>query len=201
MRYAAAYALAVLGGNPSPDVAAIAKILGSVGIECNEHLAQKVIDACKGRHIDEIIAAGMQKLDNIGPINTMATTTSASTDDQQVTQKGPTINVNIPSDKDIPESPPESPGTGMVSEDICKVGSDVFLCLFNSLTYLVNMKNQVSSIITRNTNFSVNFDNIFFPFVKKVNKISYSLSDIFSNILSYCSCFGAKCSIKFDRST
>ncbi len=63
MRYTAAYLLAVLGGNPSPDVAAIAKILGSVGIECDENRAQKVVDACKGRDVNEIIAGGMIKVD------------------------------------------------------------------------------------------------------------------------------------------
>lgn len=63
MRYTAAYLLAVLGGNASPDVAAIAKMLGSVGIECNEERAQKVIDACKGRDVNEIIANGMTKID------------------------------------------------------------------------------------------------------------------------------------------
>ena len=63
MRYAAAYLLAILGGNPSPDVAAIAKILGSVGIECDENRAQQVIDACKGRDVNEIIASGIERID------------------------------------------------------------------------------------------------------------------------------------------
>lgn len=63
MRYTAAYLLAILGSNASPDVADIAKILGSVGIECDEKHAQQVIDACKGQNVNEIIANGMAKMD------------------------------------------------------------------------------------------------------------------------------------------
>jgi ribosomal protein L12E/L44/L45/RPP1/RPP2 len=62
MRYAAAYLLAILGGNPSPTVASIAKILDSVGIECDPIRAQIVIDACKGKSTDELIAEGRAKL-------------------------------------------------------------------------------------------------------------------------------------------
>ncbi|UJR14206.1 hypothetical protein I4U23_001199 [Adineta vaga] len=63
MRYSAAYLLAVLGGNPSPQVIDIAKILGSVGIDCDEKRAQQVIDACQGRNLEDIIADGMKKID------------------------------------------------------------------------------------------------------------------------------------------
>ena len=62
MRYAAAYVLATLAGNNNPDVAAISKILGSVGIECDAKKAQNVIDACHGKSVDDIIAEGTKKL-------------------------------------------------------------------------------------------------------------------------------------------
>jgi large subunit ribosomal protein LP2 len=65
MRYAAAYVLATLGGNANPDVAAISKILGSVGIDCDKAKAQKVIDACKGKNIDQIIEEGTKKLSSL----------------------------------------------------------------------------------------------------------------------------------------
>lgn len=65
MRYAAAYLLAVLGGNPTPKVTDIAKILGSVGVDCDEERAQLVVDACKGRNLEEIIADGIKKLDSL----------------------------------------------------------------------------------------------------------------------------------------
>lgn len=65
MRYAAAYVLATLAGNNNPDVAAISKILGSVGIECDKDKAQKVIDACHGKSVDDIIEEGNKKLSSL----------------------------------------------------------------------------------------------------------------------------------------
>jgi large subunit ribosomal protein LP2 len=65
MRYAAAYVLATLAGNTTPDEATIAKILGSVGIDCDKTKAQKVISACKGKNIDQIIAEGTKKLSSL----------------------------------------------------------------------------------------------------------------------------------------
>ncbi|CAF0955241.1 unnamed protein product [Rotaria magnacalcarata] len=65
MRYAAAYVLATLAGNTNPDVSTISKILGSVGIDCDNAKAQKVIDACKGKNIDQIIEEGTKKLSSL----------------------------------------------------------------------------------------------------------------------------------------
>ena len=65
MRYAAAYVLATLAGNSSPDASSISKILGSVGIECDNGKAQKVIEACKGKSIDQIIEEGTKKLSSL----------------------------------------------------------------------------------------------------------------------------------------
>jgi len=65
MRYAAAYVLATLAGNTNPDASTISKILGSVGIDCDKTKAQKVIDACKGKNVDQIIAEGTKKLSSL----------------------------------------------------------------------------------------------------------------------------------------
>ncbi|CAF0858535.1 unnamed protein product [Didymodactylos carnosus] len=62
MRYAAAYVLAILAGNTTPDVKSISKILGSVGIDCDETKAKKVIDACKGKDVNQLIEEGTKKL-------------------------------------------------------------------------------------------------------------------------------------------
>ena len=82
MRYAAAYVLATLAGNANPDVAAISKILGSVGIDCDDTKAKKVIDACKGKKVDQIIEEGMKKISSMpaagpAPAAGGATTTAA----------------------------------------------------------------------------------------------------------------------------
>lgn len=98
MRYAAAYLLALLGGNKSPDIAAIEKILGSVGIECDKTRAQQVIDACQGRNVEDIIADGMIK---IGDGMTHGTATTI----EPIPSKEPLMEVEQPA-----ETPPGSPG-------------------------------------------------------------------------------------------
>ena len=65
MRYAAAYVLAALAGNSSPDVQTISKILGSVGVACDNTQAQKVIDACKGKNLEQVITEGTKKLSSM----------------------------------------------------------------------------------------------------------------------------------------
>lgn len=65
MRYAAAYVLATLAGNTNPDTGSISKILSSVGIDCDQSQAQKVIDACKGKNLEQIIAEGTKKISSL----------------------------------------------------------------------------------------------------------------------------------------
>jgi large subunit ribosomal protein LP2 len=55
----------VLGGNSSPDAAAINKILGSVGIEGDSEKINKLIAELKGKDVYEVIAAGQSKLANV----------------------------------------------------------------------------------------------------------------------------------------
>jgi len=86
MRYAAAYVLAILGGNANPDVTAISKILGSVGVDCDNTKAQKVVDACKGKDIEQIIAEGTKKLSSLptgggGAVAASAPAAAAATTD------------------------------------------------------------------------------------------------------------------------
>jgi large subunit ribosomal protein LP2 len=65
MRYVAAYLLAVLGGNTSPSVDDLKKILGSVGIDLDNERASKVVKELTGKSIDEVIAAGSSKLASV----------------------------------------------------------------------------------------------------------------------------------------
>jgi large subunit ribosomal protein LP2 len=139
MRYTAAYLLAILGGNPSPDVAAIAKILGSVGIECDENRAQQVVDACKGRDVNEIIASGMEKVDSA-----VANTPVAPTQPIGPNSKPP-INTDPPPTHD--DSPPSSPTGDDTFVSPCfplvvVVSIHMFLLIFNSSVYSINMKSS-----------------------------------------------------------
>ena len=85
MRYVSAYLLAVLGGNPNPTVASIEKILASVGIECDQQRAQSVIDAGKGRGVEDIVAQGMQLIQQ-----TCTTGTPIAVDDTNTPSPPPT---------------------------------------------------------------------------------------------------------------
>jgi large subunit ribosomal protein LP2 len=62
MRYVAAYLLAVLAGNASPDLKTVEKILSSVGIETDNEKANKVISELQGKSVEELIAQGSTKL-------------------------------------------------------------------------------------------------------------------------------------------
>lgn len=77
MRYVAAYALAVLGGNANPSVDDLKKILGSVGIDLDDARAKKVVSSLNGKSIDEVIAAGSAKLASV-PSGGAASAGSAS---------------------------------------------------------------------------------------------------------------------------
>merc|ERR1711992_493957 len=62
MRYVAAYLLSALGGNESPTTNDIKTILESVGVGYDEERAEIVVNQCKGKTIDELIAAGSAKM-------------------------------------------------------------------------------------------------------------------------------------------
>lgn len=65
MRYVAAYLLAVLGGNESPSVADIEKILSSVGIEADSTRLGKVVGDLAGKNLTELIEQGRTKLSSM----------------------------------------------------------------------------------------------------------------------------------------
>ncbi len=65
MRYVAAYLLATLGGNNSPSLKDLEKILSSVGIECEPDKVNKIISELKGKNIEELIAEGSRKLASV----------------------------------------------------------------------------------------------------------------------------------------
>ncbi|KPP59282.1 60S acidic ribosomal protein P2-like [Scleropages formosus] len=65
MRYVAAYLLASLAGNNSPQAKDIKKILDSVGIEADDIRMEKVISELNGKNIDTVIAQGYGKLASV----------------------------------------------------------------------------------------------------------------------------------------
>merc|ERR1712117_873280 len=62
MRYVAAYLLSALGGNDSPSTDDLKTILESVGVGYDDERAEIVVNQCKGKSIEELIAAGSEKM-------------------------------------------------------------------------------------------------------------------------------------------
>jgi len=57
--------LAVLGGNANPTPADLTKIMASVGIDCDADNCKKVIEALKGKNIEQVIEEGKKKLASV----------------------------------------------------------------------------------------------------------------------------------------
>ncbi|KAJ6444832.1 60s acidic ribosomal protein domain-containing protein [Purpureocillium lavendulum] len=60
-----AYLLLGLGGNASPSAADVKKVLSAVGIEADDERLNKLISELKGKDINELIAAGTEKLASV----------------------------------------------------------------------------------------------------------------------------------------
>ncbi|XP_029935944.1 60S acidic ribosomal protein P2-like isoform X2 [Myripristis murdjan] len=78
MRYVAAYLLAALGGNESPQSKDIKKILESVGIEADDERLEKVISELNGKNVNEVIAQGYSKLASMPAGGAVAVASSAA---------------------------------------------------------------------------------------------------------------------------
>ncbi|OWZ06316.1 Ribosomal protein [Phytophthora megakarya] len=66
MRYIAAYLLAVLGGHTAPTENDVTKILSSSGVEVDQARVAAVVKAFEGKSVEEVIAAGSDKLASFG---------------------------------------------------------------------------------------------------------------------------------------
>jgi large subunit ribosomal protein LP2 len=78
MRIIAAYLLAVLGGNESPDAATITSILDSVGATADSADVDLVISKLKGKDLDQLIADGLAKMASVPSIGGGGSSSSAA---------------------------------------------------------------------------------------------------------------------------
>ncbi|CAA21791.1 60S acidic ribosomal protein A2 [Schizosaccharomyces pombe] len=62
MKYLAAYLLLTVGGKDSPSASDIESVLSTVGIEAESERIETLINELNGKDIDELIAAGNEKL-------------------------------------------------------------------------------------------------------------------------------------------
>ncbi|KAK1239038.1 60s acidic ribosomal domain-containing protein [Trichoderma austrokoningii] len=65
MKHLAAYLLLTLGGNASPSAEDVKAVLSSVGIEAEDERLEKLISELSGKDVNELIAAGSEKLASV----------------------------------------------------------------------------------------------------------------------------------------
>ncbi|KAE9552901.1 hypothetical protein FO519_003886 [Halicephalobus sp. NKZ332] len=65
MKYVAAYLLATIGGKAEPSKKDIENILASVGADADAEQTNAVLNALKGKKLEEVIAEGTKKLATI----------------------------------------------------------------------------------------------------------------------------------------
>jgi len=80
MKIVAAYLLAVLGGNASPDAKAVQHILASVGADAHTDPAaiEKLVSELKGKDVFQIIESGKAKLSHVSSAPAHGHTPAAS---------------------------------------------------------------------------------------------------------------------------
>jgi large subunit ribosomal protein LP2 len=69
MKYLAAYALLVLGGNENPTADDIKKVLTEVGITADDTKLTALMSAMKGKKLHEVISAGLSQVSLNAPSN------------------------------------------------------------------------------------------------------------------------------------
>ena len=62
MRHLATYLLLVIGGNASPTAEGVTNALSQCGVEVDEAQLNKMISELEGKNLEELIAAGEEKL-------------------------------------------------------------------------------------------------------------------------------------------
>lgn len=65
MKYLAAYAMLVVGGNATPSAEDVTKVLSSVGVEVDEERAQALVTEMEGKDIHELVASGETALKSV----------------------------------------------------------------------------------------------------------------------------------------
>jgi large subunit ribosomal protein LP2 len=68
MKYIAAYALLVLGGNASPSAADVEKVLKEAGIKSEADHVERLVKAFDGKTFHELVKSGTAKLSSMGSV-------------------------------------------------------------------------------------------------------------------------------------
>eukprot|EP00929_Paragymnodinium_shiwhaense_P117704 TRINITY_DN887_c1_g1_i2.p1 TRINITY_DN887_c1_g1~~TRINITY_DN887_c1_g1_i2.p1 ORF type:complete len:117 (-),score=62.18 TRINITY_DN887_c1_g1_i2:313-663(-) len=66
MKYCAAYLMLTLGGKESPSKGDLKEVLGAIGSDFDETLADKLLAELEGKTVHDLIKAGREKLASFG---------------------------------------------------------------------------------------------------------------------------------------
>ena len=78
MKYIAAYALLVLGGNASPKVADVEKVLKEAGIKSEADQVERVVKSLEGKPFHELVKSGTAKLGAMGSVQAAPAASNAA---------------------------------------------------------------------------------------------------------------------------
>ena len=89
MKYIAAYALLVLGGNAAPKAADVEKVLKEAGIKSEAEHVQKLIDSLSGKTFHELVENGKKKLASMGTVAAPAGASKAAPAKAEAVKEAP----------------------------------------------------------------------------------------------------------------
>lgn len=78
MKYIAAYALLVLGGNAAPKAADVEKVLKEAGIKSEADHVERLVKALEGKTFHELVKSGTAKLGAMGSVQAAPAATGAA---------------------------------------------------------------------------------------------------------------------------
>ncbi|KAI8985880.1 60s acidic ribosomal protein-domain-containing protein [Pilobolus umbonatus] len=78
MKYLASYLLLVAGGKTAPTAADIKALMASVGIEAEQANLDSLINALKGKNVEELIAEGQEKMASVPTGSAVAASSGAA---------------------------------------------------------------------------------------------------------------------------
>ena len=99
MKYIAAYALLVLGGNAAPSAADVTKVLSEAGIKADADHVNKLVAALAGKTFHELVQAGKKKLSSMG--TTVAAAPSGATTQAAAVAEAPKVEEKKEEEADV----------------------------------------------------------------------------------------------------
>lgn len=89
MKYIAAYALLVLGGNATPSAADVEKVLKEAGIKSEAEHVERLVAALAGKPFHELVKSGTAKIAAMGSVAAAPAGASAAPAQKEAAKEAP----------------------------------------------------------------------------------------------------------------